>query len=187
MRQASSSPLLVVSLHSGWCMQQCCRARERSLWYLSAQLRPVYLWDACQCFTRSKCFFTAVVLLLKVALYDKHCLEGHAWIHIEVREPMSLLWFTPLRTNCLAPQKPWPNTTFGWKVWIYIVLALNLAVSSSMMFLEWHTFNINHLRGLLFVHSPSPEFHWHFSVRFSVDWHPHTHFNSYYVLKTWLL
>lgn len=38
----------------GWCMQLCCRARERSLWYLSAQLRPVYLWDVCQCVTPSK-------------------------------------------------------------------------------------------------------------------------------------
>lgn len=36
-------PLRAVSLHPGWCMQQCCGAADRSLQYLSHQLRPAYL------------------------------------------------------------------------------------------------------------------------------------------------
>lgn len=36
--------LRVVSLHPGWCMQQRCGAADRSLRYLSHQLRPAYLW-----------------------------------------------------------------------------------------------------------------------------------------------
>lgn len=49
---------------------------------------------------------------MKVMLYDKHSLEDkHAWIHTQVREFLFLLWFTPLRTKCLTPQKPWADTS----------------------------------------------------------------------------
>lgn len=102
---SSRDPAATAGLDSGWCMQWGCRAGEHNLWYLSAQLRPVYLWDVCQCFTSWKS--VSQPLLMRVTLYDKHRHKRLLFLdpHKVVREPTFQLWFAPPTTNCLTPQK----------------------------------------------------------------------------------